>query len=117
MKRSRHLATMAIISGALAAPSVVFAQSSQNFCGALPGYNQLQSALRASVAPSASNGGLDFDMWATIVGLDGSVCVVTFSGRSFTDQWLGSRVISAQKANTVPTVMWLEFRAAQSPSN
>src|SRR5258708_30037499 len=39
-------------------------------------------------------------MWASIVGLDGSVCVVTFSGQSFTDQWLGSRVISAQKANT-----------------
>ena len=58
------------------------------------------SRAEASVAPNVSNGGLDFDMWATIVGLDGSVCVVTFSGRSFTDQWLGSRVISAQKANT-----------------
>jgi uncharacterized protein GlcG (DUF336 family) len=39
-------------------------------------------------------------MWASIVALDGTVCAVTFSGKSYTDQWLGSRVISAQKANT-----------------
>jgi hypothetical protein len=102
MKRSRLFA-FAIIAGVLASPCAGFAQnSSQNFCAALPGYSQLQSALRAAVKPTGgpSNGGLDFNMWASIVGLDGSVCVVTFSGQSFTDQWLGSRVISAQKANT-----------------
>jgi heme-degrading protein len=102
MEPSR-LFTLAIIAGVLASPSAGFAQnSSQNFCAALPGYSKLQSALRASVKPTGgpSNGGLDLNMWASIVGLDGSVCVVTFSGQSFTDQWLGSRVISAQKANT-----------------
>jgi Haem-degrading len=31
---------------------------------------------------------------------DGTVCAVAFSGQKYTDQWLGSRVISAQKANT-----------------
>jgi hypothetical protein len=39
-------------------------------------------------------------MWATIVANDGSVCAVAFSGPSYTGQWLLSRVISAQKANT-----------------
>src|SRR5262249_46476345 len=65
-------------------------------------YNLLTAALRASVKPSGgpTNGGLDFNMWASIVGKDGTVCAVTFSGQAFTDQWLGSRVISAQKANT-----------------
>ncbi len=31
---------------------------------------------------------------------DGEVCAVTFSGDDRSDQWSGSRVISAQKANT-----------------
>jgi hypothetical protein len=39
-------------------------------------------------------------MWASIVANDGTVCAVAFSGKQYTDQWLGSRAISAQKANT-----------------
>src|SRR6185503_6421124 len=39
-------------------------------------------------------------MWATIVDRDGIVCAVAFSGTSRSSQWPGSRVISAQKANT-----------------
>jgi uncharacterized protein GlcG (DUF336 family) len=39
-------------------------------------------------------------MWATVVNRDGVVCAVAFSGQSRGDQWPGSRVISAQKANT-----------------
>ncbi|MCB1908829.1 MAG: heme-binding protein [Rhodocyclaceae bacterium] len=62
----------------------------------------LTNALVSSVAPNVTNGGLDFNMWATIVDVDGSVCAVTKTGdpASITDIWLGSRVISAQKANT-----------------
>jgi len=72
-------------------------------------HNQLTDALIASVFPSVSdegetvsNGGLDFNMWATVVEVDGTVCAVTKTGdpQSITDLWLGSRVISAQKANT-----------------
>lgn len=75
-------------------------------------HQQLTSALKEVVksttvfgAPTGgtsglTNGGLDFDMWATVVGDDGSVCLVTKSGTSSGDQWLLSRVISAQKANT-----------------
>ncbi|HET7715662.1 MAG TPA: heme-binding protein [Bauldia sp.] len=71
-------------------------------CGSLPNHDQLAAALRDSVKPSGgpSNGGLDLNMWASIVDVDGTVCAVAFTGNAFTDQWLGSRVISAQKANT-----------------
>jgi uncharacterized protein GlcG (DUF336 family) len=39
-------------------------------------------------------------MWATVVNRDGVVCAVAFTGGNRGDQWPGSRVISAQKANT-----------------
>src|ERR1044071_365696 len=39
-------------------------------------------------------------MWGTIVDRDGVVCAVAFTGGTRGDQWPGSRVISAQKANT-----------------
>ena len=39
-------------------------------------------------------------MWATLVDQDGVVCAVAFTGATRIDQWPGSRVISAQKANT-----------------
>jgi hypothetical protein len=60
-------------------------------------FAQLQAALQSAVA--AGNGGLGFPMWATIVDRDGVVCLVAKSGAAGA-QWPGSRVISAQKANT-----------------
>jgi uncharacterized protein GlcG (DUF336 family) len=39
-------------------------------------------------------------MWATLVDRDGVVKAVAFSGDNRGEQWPGSRVISAQKANT-----------------
>ena len=39
-------------------------------------------------------------MWGTIVDRNGVVCAVAFTGVDVGDQWPGSRVISAQKANT-----------------
>ena len=75
---------------AVAAPAV---------CSGLPTQASLQAALDTAVAQK--NGGLGFNMWATIVANDGTVCAVARdSGTSLTSQWLGSRVISAQKANT-----------------
>src|ERR1700719_2405149 len=67
----------------------------------------LTSALRAVVAPSGKpNGGLGFPMWLTLVDGSGIVCPLTNSldgsaGNAdvTADIWLGSRVISAQKAN------------------
>jgi hypothetical protein len=67
-------------------------------CYALPGWSALKGALVSAVA--VNNGGLGFNQWGTIVANDGTVCAVAFSGQQYTAQWLGSRVISAQKANT-----------------
>lgn len=71
-------------------------------CSDLPSHDALTKALTGAVKASGgpSNGGLDLNMWATVVDKDGTVCAVTYSGKEYTDQWLGSRVISAQKANT-----------------
>jgi uncharacterized protein GlcG (DUF336 family) len=68
-------------------------------CAALPGHNVLTSAL-VDVVAAADSGGYGFNMWATLVDRDGVVCAVTFSGEDRGDQFPGSRVISAQKANT-----------------
>lgn len=69
-----------------------------NTCKTLPNHATLKAALDAAVKEETS--GLDFDMWATIVDRDGTVCAVAFSGADRGAQWPGSRVISAQKANT-----------------
>ncbi|MEO0973169.1 MAG: hypothetical protein AAFX85_08735, partial [Pseudomonadota bacterium] len=71
-------------------------------CSDLPDHAALTAALQASVAPTSGtpNGGFDLNMWASIVDRDGIVCAVARSGADRGDQWPGSRVISAQKANT-----------------
>ena len=71
---------------------------SQSGCGNLPGYSALKAALAMAVSTETS--GLNNQMWATIVDRDGIVCAVAFSGVNRGAQWPGSRVISAQKANT-----------------
>jgi len=68
-------------------------------CAGLPAWGRLQSQLTSAVE-AGGNGGLGFNMWATLVANDGTVCAVAFSGSNYTSQWLGSRIISAQKANT-----------------
>ena len=72
--------------------------AASNTCSGLPGYTELKAALAAAVTTEAS--GLNLNMWATIVDRDGIVCAVAFSGTDRGAQWPGSRVISAQKANT-----------------
>src|ERR1700704_5920776 len=69
-----------------------------NACKDLPSYSQLRTALKA--AQVQNNGFLHLQMWGTIVNRDGVVCAVAFTGTERGDQWPGSRVISAQKANT-----------------
>jgi uncharacterized protein GlcG (DUF336 family) len=69
-----------------------------NDCKDLPSYAALKTALDDAVAAEAS--GLNFHMWATVVNRDGVVCAIAFSGTDRGAQWPGSRVISAQKANT-----------------
>src|SRR5262245_49629833 len=67
-------------------------------CASLPSHLALTNALVA--ATLAETSGLNNHMWATIVDRNGIVCAVTFSGTNSGAQWPGSRVISAQKANT-----------------
>ncbi len=67
-------------------------------CRELPSHDELREALIA--ARMQANGGLNLDMWGTIVDRDGIVCAVAFTGSNRGDQWPGSRVISAQKAST-----------------
>ena len=61
-------------------------------------HSDLRDALKQVV--SEANGGFGLHMWATIVDRDGVVQQVVYSGDDRGDQWPGSRVISAQKANT-----------------
>jgi uncharacterized protein GlcG (DUF336 family) len=67
-------------------------------CKDLPSHGALREALTA--AQGQLNGGFALVMWATLVNRDGVVCAVAFTGADRGDQWPGSRVISAQKANT-----------------
>lgn len=75
----------------------LFAQPADR-CDGLPSHSELREALVS--ARMQSNGGFDLDMWGTVVNRDGFVCGVAFTGEDRGDQWPGSRVISAQKANT-----------------
>ena len=68
------------------------------FAAGLPTHSEVQAALKTIVAEK--NGGFGLNMWASIVDRDGVVKMVVFSGKDRGDQWPGSRVISAQKANT-----------------
>jgi uncharacterized protein GlcG (DUF336 family) len=70
----------------------------QSSCSQLPSQSALRRAL--SMAQAQANGGFGLNMWGTVVNRDGVVCAVAFTGNNRGDQWPGSRVISAQKANT-----------------
>jgi uncharacterized protein GlcG (DUF336 family) len=84
------LAAMAIMMGSTSAMAGV--------CDLLPSQPALKAALTA--AQQQSNGGFGLNMWATVVSRDGTVCAVAYTGADAGSQWPGSRVISAQKANT-----------------
>lgn len=83
-----------------AKPPVVVVKDTIPTCKDLPNFAALSSALSAAIAVGKDNGGFAFNMWATLVNRDGEVCAVAKSGANRGDQWPGSRVISAQKANT-----------------
>jgi len=74
-------------------------------------HDQLAEALKQSVKPSGGpgNGGLDNNEWAAVVARDGTVCAIAFSGAKPDDQWLGSRGIAAEKANTANALSLQKF--------
>ncbi len=72
--------------------------SLQSFADSLPTHSEIKEALKSVVREK--NGGFGLNMWATVVDRDGIVKAIVFSGNDRGEQWPGSRVISAQKANT-----------------
>ena len=99
MSNNVLLRTAAIVALSLTCVAgAAYADEGGNGCANLPGHRALQAALEAATVTEKS--GLNNQMWATIVDRDGIVCAVAFSGVDRGAQWPGSRVISAQKANT-----------------
>jgi uncharacterized protein GlcG (DUF336 family) len=80
-----------------------FAQAEAS-CAGLPTYADLKAAMITASGPTSGitgpNRGFNNEMWGTIVNRDGVVCAVVFTGPDRHAEWPGSRVISAQKANT-----------------
>jgi uncharacterized protein GlcG (DUF336 family) len=97
MNKNRFM-SLALAAGLCALPCLADDDGNQSACAGLPGFSQLQAAI--SQATQTEISGLNLQMWATIVNRDGIVCAVAFSGVNRGAQWPGSRVISAQKANT-----------------
>jgi len=98
MKTNVRLMTGLALAGSLILGGQAFAQGGQSACGNLPSHAELQAEL--AIAQAQPNGGFGLQMWASVVNRDGIVCGVAFTGGNRGDQWPGSRVISAQKANT-----------------
>ena len=104
-RRVAFVASLTLVgSFVLAAPALRadddHGDSPRNGCRDLPSHADLREALRAAQEHPDGNGGFNLEMWGTIVDRDGIVCAVAFTGSHRGDQWPGSRVISAQKANT-----------------
>jgi uncharacterized protein GlcG (DUF336 family) len=78
--------------------AMLFGAEHPDPCNGMPSQLQLQGQLK--IAQASANGGFGLNMWGTIVSRDGVVCAVAFTGADRGAQWPGSRVISAQKANT-----------------
>ncbi len=99
----RRLVTAAAVIGCVSVGSIA-ATADDGRTGGADGCRDLPShaALRAKLieAQGQANGGFGLEMWGTVVNRDGIVCAVAFTGNNRGDQWPGSRVISAQKANT-----------------
>ena len=100
MKRRRVRVITLALGVFLSSMSILSAQDlgNRSACRDLPSQSALRAALKT--ARAQANGGFNLDMWATVVNRDGVVCAVAFTGNDRGDQWPGSRVISAQKANT-----------------
>ena len=97
---SRILASLCLLAFTVPLCLQSFAQSKPD-CSALPNADLLRKTLQSVVKEGSSkNGGLGNQEWAAVVNRDGIVCAVVFSGTNRSQEWPGSRVIAAEKANT-----------------
>jgi uncharacterized protein GlcG (DUF336 family) len=112
----RGLAATAVVVGIsmlVLSPGAAAADGPTRGCAGLPNWNQLRQQLTAANANVSLI--LNNNMWATIVAADGTVCAVAHTGGdTLQAQWLLSRVISAQKANTANG---LSLQAGQAPGS
>lgn len=100
LRFSRQWKTAAAFLLSIASAIPVVAQTKPD-CPELPDAARLKSVVQGVVKEGAAkNGGMGNQEWAAIVNRDGVVCAIVFSGTSRGDQWPGSRVIAAEKANT-----------------
>jgi uncharacterized protein GlcG (DUF336 family) len=102
MKNNTRLGLTLALTGFLCGLTIGTARADDEStpCKDLPSHAALKAALDAAQSVAGGNGGFGLNMWATVVNRDGVVCGVAFTGANRGDQWPGSRVISAQKANT-----------------
>ena len=89
-----------LLSTILLSGGAAYAKSSDKNCSQVPSHSDLKAALASAQSVSGGNGGFGLNMWGVVVNRDGFVCAVAFTGADRHSQWPGSRVISAQKANT-----------------
>lgn len=107
MKRNRLVGAM-VLGGMMMVAAPAMADTCAQLAGQGLTHDALKTALQGVVPGNGGtdtpSGGLDFPMWLTLVDDSGRVCEVVNSlgsGQSaLRDIWLGSRVISAQKAST-----------------
>ena len=110
MKRNRFVGAM-VLGGMVMVAAPAMADTCSQLASQGLTHAALQTTLQAvvpgdggPVGVGTPSGGLDFPMWLTLVDDSGKVCEVvnslTGSQSAVRDIWLGSRVISAQKANT-----------------
>jgi hypothetical protein len=89
-----------ITAGVLACSALAFSQNPTD-CSHVPDHSKLKAALSSAVKEGkGKNGGLGNQEWGTVVNRDGIVCAVVFTGPNRGAEWPGSRLISAEKANT-----------------
>lgn len=70
-------------------------------CENLPNHDQLRQALQSVVKQgSKANGGLGNQEWGVVINREGIVCAIAYSGENASQEWPGSRMIAAEKANT-----------------
>ncbi len=100
LRKGSNASHFCLLTAALALTVPSFAQAKPD-CSALPNADRLRSVLQSVVKQGPTkNGGMGNQEWAVIVNRDGIGCAVVFSGTNRSQEWPGSRVIAASKANT-----------------
>jgi uncharacterized protein GlcG (DUF336 family) len=97
---SRKIRVLPLFAALATMAAPLMAQAPPN-CAGLPDAGRLRQVVQSVVHEGSSkNGGMGNQEWAAVVNRDGIVCAIVFSGTTRSDEWPGSRVIAASKANT-----------------